>query len=126
MLRACAAAANAPAWAERMAVRPRPRMEMATSTSSSVNPRRVISKPRVRALGGLAVVPRARHAHAALLDVGLAGERRDHDAHRVRVARGAADAELDAGALRLPSRPEVEVGLIGLDGVVLVARLDLQ
>src|SRR5262249_39173892 len=121
MLRACAALANAPAWAERMAVRPRPRMATDTSTSSSVKPRLFISEPRVPPLGLLDVVARARHPDLALAEVGLAGERRDHDAEHVGVDRRPAHAELDAGALRLSARPEVEVRLVGLDDLVLVA-----
>src|SRR5271166_6172910 len=98
MLRACAALANAPACAERMAVRPRPRMDTATSTSRSVKPSArgkplcVISKPRVQAVRGLDVVAWPRHADPTLLDVGLARERRDHDADDVGGERRPADA----------------------------------
>src|SRR4051812_46351044 len=101
MLRECAALWNAPACAERIAVRPRPRIATATSTSRRVKPRlsdlTIISEPRVRALGLLAVVARPRHVELAFAHLRLARERRDEDGQHVHVELRSRDAELDRG-----------------------------
>src|SRR5262245_59723774 len=113
MLRACAALANGPACAERIAVSPSPRMETATRISRREKPREwrgcFMSEPRVPALRLLAVVARPQHGDLALPDVRLARERRDEDREHVGIERGSRDAELDRGPLRLPAGPEVEV-----------------
>src|SRR5262245_7726305 len=125
-LRACAEAANDPACADRIAVRPSPRMATATITSSSVKPEswrgRVTSELRVGTLRLLLIGSWPRHRHLARLELALACQRRDEhrDEVAVVVVLAVPPRQDDRGSLGLSAGPEVEVGPLGDLGLLRV------